>query len=222
MRRKFFALLLIAFSTAATAAELVRVVETRNLPQEQLPAPATASHELRLSIYTFKGARWQTADIVAATLDALPLLAQCGIAVAAVELKVLEAPLKFRYYSVPVARELLREITVAKPALFFVDDTYSEPAYDAEAIGLSNAKTRPELANTIWFAYGAHDLPFAIAHELVHVLSDNGDHSEAADNLMRPETSPGSTRLTDAQCIRLRGVAEPNGLLTRRAGAPRR
>ena len=222
MRSKFLALLLIAFSTAALAAEPVRVIETRELPQEQLPAPATSTHELKLSIYMFKGARWQTADIVAATLDALPLLAQCGIAVAAVELRVLEAPLKFRYYSTPVARELLREITVAKPALFFVDDTYSEPAYDAEAIGLSNAKTRPELANTIWFAYGAHDLPFAIAHELVHVLSDNGDHSEAADNLMRAETSPSSTRLTDAQCIRMRGVAEPNGLLTRRAGAPRK
>ena len=222
MRSKFLALLLIAFSTAALAAEPVRVIETRELSQEQLPAPATATHELKLSIYMFKGARWQTADIVAATLDALPLLAQCGIAVAAVELRVLEAPLKFRYYSTLVARELLREITVAKPALFFVDDTYSEPAYDAEAIGLSNAKTRPELANTIWFAYGAHDLPFAIAHELVHVLSDNGDHSEAADNLMRAETSPSSTRLTDAQCSRLRGVAEPNGLLTRRAGAPRK
>ena len=132
MRSKFLALLLIAFSTAALAAESVRVIETRELPKALLPA---ASHELRLSIYTFKGARWQTADIVAATLDALPLLAQCGIAVAAVELRVLEAPLKFRYYSTPVARELLREITVAKPALFFVDDTYSEPAYDAEAIG---------------------------------------------------------------------------------------
>lgn len=220
MRRKLFALLLTAFSTAALAAEPVRVIETRILPQEQFPAPANASHDLKLSIYTFKGTRWQTADIVAAALDALPLLAQCGIAVAAVELKVLEAPLKFRYYSTPVARELLREITVAKPAIFFVDDTYSEPAYDAEAIGLSNAKTRPELANTIWFAYGARDLPFAFAHELVHVLSDNGDHSEAPDNLMRAATSPANTRLTDAQCTRMRGVAAPNGLLTHRAAAP--
>ena len=87
---------------------------------------------------------------------------------------------------------------------------------------MSNAKTRPELANTIWFAYGARDLPLALAHELVHVLSDNGDHSDAPDNLMRPETSPGNTRLTDAQCSLLRRVAEPNGLLTRRAGAARR
>lgn len=113
----------------------------------------------------------------------------------------------------------MREITVTKPALFFVDDTYSEPAYDAEAIGLSNAKSRPEIANTIWFAYGARDLPFALAHELVHVLSDNGDHSDAPDNLMSPETTPANTRLTSAQCSRLRTVAELNGLLARRAAA---
>ena len=68
------------------------------------------------------------------------------------------------------------------------------------------------------------DLPQALAHELVHVLSDNGDHSEAPDNLMNPQTSPARTRLTEAQCSRLRAMAEPNGLITRRAvaGAPRK
>ena len=147
------------------------------------------------------------------------MLTQCGVAVAGVELRVLETPSRFHFYSTPVARELMREMTVARPAVFFVDDTYSEPAYDAEAIGLSNAKTRPELANTIWFAYGARDLPLALAHELVHVLSDSGDHSDDADNLMRTETSPANTRLTAAQCNRLRIVAEANGLIAPRAAA---
>lgn len=211
--------LLLAVSTAAWAAEPVRVIETRTLPLDEFPAPANASHDLRLSLYLFKGTRWLTADVVAAVYDALPMLAQCGVAVAGVELKILDAPLKFRLFSTPIARELMREIAVTKPALFFVDDTYSEPAYDAEAIGLSNAKSRPEIANTIWFAYGARDLPFALAHELVHVLSDNGDHSDAPDNLMSPETTPANTRLTSAQCSRLRTVAELNGLLARRAAA---
>ncbi len=219
MRLRFFFLLLLAVSTSAPAAGQVRVIETRTVPQAQLPATANASHDLRLSVYTFRGTRWLPADIVAAVLAALPMLGQCGVAVAGVELRVLEAPFRYHFYSTPVARELMREIVVAKPAVFFVDDTYSEPAYDAEAIGLSNAKTRPELANTIWFAYGARDLPLALAHELVHVLSDSGDHSEAPDNLMRPETSTANTRLTDAQCSRLRAIAEPNGLLARRVAA---
>ena len=216
---RFAAVLLFAASTVALAAEPVRVIETRILPQEQLPAATNASHDLRLYLYAFRGTRWLPADIVAAVLEALPLLAQCGVRVAGVELRLLATPSRFHFYSTPVSSQLMREITVAKPAVFFVDDTYSDPAYDAEAIGLSNASTRPDLANTIWFAYGARDLPVAFAHELVHVLSDNGDHSEAPDNLMRPETSPANTRLTDAQCSRLRAIAEANGLLARRAAA---
>ncbi len=216
--RLWLAGLLLAASPAAAGADAVSVIETRSLPRELLPAPKDASHDLKLSLYAFKGSRWLPADITGAVLDALPMLAQCGVAVTSVEFRILDAPLKFRFFSTPVSRELLREYTVAKPALLFVDDTYSQPAYDAEAIGLSNAQTRPELTNTIWFAYGAHDLPFAIAHELVHVLSDNGDHSDAPNNLMRPATSPSNTQLTDVQCNRMRTVAEANGLMTRRPG----
>ena len=215
---RWFGSLVLAVSTAVSAADTVSVIETRSLPPELLPSPRDATHDLRLSVYAFKGSRWLPADITGAVLDALPMLAQCGVATVSVELRILDAPLKFRFFSAPVSRELLREYTVAKPALLFVDDTYSQPAYDAEAIGLSNAQTRPELTNTIWFAYGAHDLPFAIAHELVHVLSDSGDHSDAPDNLMRPGTSPSNKRLTDVQCNKLRTVAEANGLIKRRAG----
>jgi hypothetical protein len=215
---RWLAVLVFVASTTAVAADTVRVVETRSVPPENFPKVAAATHDLKLSLYAFKNSHWQPDEIVAAVLEALPMVGQCGVAIASVELRVLDAPVKFRFFATPVSRELLREFAVTKPALLFVDDTYSTPAYDAEAIGLSNAETRPELSNTIWFAHGARDLPHAIAHELVHVLSDNGEHSNAPDNLMRPATSPSSTRLTDLQCNRMRTVAEANGLLTRRAG----
>ena len=206
---------------AALAAEQVRVVETLAVPKEQLPVARGASHELRLSLYTFRGTRWVPREIVAAVLDSARLLAQCGVALAGVELRVLEAPRRFHFYSTPVSRELLREVAVSKPAIFYVNDTLNQPAYDAEAIGLANAATRPELANTIWFAYGSRDLPLVLAHELVHVLSDSGDHSDEPGNLMRAETSPANTRLSDAQCHRLRSRGEANGLLTRHAVSER-
>jgi hypothetical protein len=215
---RWFACLLVVASTAASGAEAVRVIETRSVPAEQLPVAKSATHELKLSLYAFKGSRWLPADIITAVVDALPLLSQCGVAIASADLRILDAPRRFHFFSTPVSRELLREFTVQKPALIFVDDTYSKPAYDAEAIGISNAAERPELMNTIWFAYGARDLPLAIAHELVHVLSDNGDHIDALDNLMRPGTAATRTRLTSEQCERLRIVAEANGLLTRRGG----
>jgi hypothetical protein len=212
---RFVTALLLVASAAALTAEPVRLVETRTVPKEQLPVAQGASHDLQLSLYTFQGARWVAHEILVAALDSVRALAQCGVALDGAELRLLAAPRRFHFYSTPVSSELLREIAVAKPAIFFVDDTLNRPAFDAEAIGLENAATRSELANTVWLAYGARDLPLALAHELVHVLSDSGEHSEEPGNLMRTETSPQNTHLSDAQCERLRARGETNGLLTR-------
>ena len=208
------AALLLAPGVAAQAAEPARVVETRALSRQLLPAAPGATHELRLSLHAFRGSHWTQQEIEPAVLEAARLLAQCGVALAGAELRLLEAPRRFHFYSTPVSRELLQDLRVSKPAIFFVDDTRNRPAYDAEAIGLANSATRPELANTVWIAHGARDLPFALAHELAHLLSDNGEHSEEPRNLMRAETSPENTRLTDAQCQRLRERGAANGLLT--------
>ena len=170
---------------------------------------------LTLHAYRFVGSRWRSEDIASALPRAAGLLAQCGVAVERAELTGIEAPRRFHFYFTPVSRELARDLRAAKPALFFVEDTRNEPAFDAEAIGLSNAARRPELANTVWIAYGTRDLPHAIAHELVHVLSDSGEHSEENGNLMQDETSPRNTTLSAAQCARLRERGEANGLLVR-------
>ena len=101
-----------------------------------------------------------------------------------------------------------------RPAIYFVEDTLNRPAFDAEAIGRANSGNRPELADTIWVAAGTRDLHVALAHELFHVLEDSGAHSDEPNNLMRPETTPENTRLTDSQCAQMRATAERNGLLT--------
>ena len=111
------------------------------------------------------------------------------------------------------SRDLLGRINVRKPAVFFVDDTHQQPPFDAEAIGRANARSRPELVDTIWVVHGARDLPQTLAHELVHVLSDSGAHSETAGNLMREETGSHDTRLTAAQCEAMRSRGRQNGLL---------
>jgi hypothetical protein len=97
--------------------------------------------------------------------------------------------------------------------VFFVDATRQQPAFDAEAIGRGNSRTRPELADTVWIVRDARDPGVALAHELAHVLMDSGEHSDEPGNLMREETAPASTRLTDAQCARLRETGRANGLL---------
>ena len=206
---------LLAVGMPACAAEEIRIIETRAILVEQPRAAPLPSHGIQLSLYVFRGARWAPDEVATAALESARLLGQCGVTLARAELHVVEAPRRFHFYSTPVSRELLRVMPVAKPAVFFVDETHNRPAFDAEAVGRSNAATRPELADTVWVAYGARDLPLALAHELVHVLSDSGDHSNEPGNLMREETSPRNTRLSEAQCERLRSRGEANGLLSR-------
>ena len=201
-------------ATLAGAADAPAPV-TSELASQKLRRVPKATHHLKLYAHTFRGTRWNNDEILTAVVEAAGLLAQCDIAVTGIELRVIEAPQRFHYYYTPVSRELLRHFTTPKPALFFVEDTKNNPAFDAEAIGLANAKTRPELAMTVWVAYGARDLSRALAHELVHVLSDSGDHTDEPGNLMRAETSPSQHRLTAAQCDLMRSRGETNGLLKR-------
>ncbi len=204
----------------AAVAQPVRVVSTWPIARAELPAVPAATHELRLSAHVFTGSRWSVPEIVAAIGGAAHLLAQCDVAVTTAELRVIEAPPRFHVYFTPVSRALLRVIEIARPALFFVEDTRNQPAFDAEAIGRANSATRPELADTVWITRGAPDLSITIAHELVHLLSDSGTHEDAPGNLMRPETAPDHTRLSVSQCLALRTRGEANGLLTRRVAAP--
>ena len=209
-------LVLLAGASTAFGSEEIRVVETRNIVVNAA-AENGASHELQLFLYSFRGTRWSQEHIVETALEGAELLEQCGVVLSRATLHVLEAPARFRYYHTPVSRELLRRIKVTKPAVFFVEDTRNNPSFDAEAIGRGNARTQPELTDTIWIAYEARDLPQTFAHEVVHVLSDEGEHSTEPANLMRASTSWRNTRLTAAQCARLRSRGEMNGLLTARS-----
>jgi hypothetical protein len=208
------ALLFAALPALGYAAEPVAVVEVRPMDlKKTLGVLPNGTHHLKLYAYTFRGTRWSLDEIAEAVVGSARLLAQCGITLSAAELRVINAPARFQYYYTPVSRELLRHIDTPKPAVFFVEDTRNNPAFDAEAIGLANSKHRIELANTVWVAHGARDLPYALAHELVHVLSNSGDHSNEPGNLMRAETAPENTRLTAAQCELMRSRGEANGLL---------
>ena len=217
MRRLVSSLVFVALiPSSAQAADGIVLVETHAVSPEPWTAAAAPTHRLGLYLYVFAGTRWQPGDIVAAVREAMPLLAQCGVALAGAELKLIEAPREFHFYSTPVSSRLLRAMKVPKPAVFFVEDTKNEPGFDAEAIGRSNSTLRPELADTVWIAHGARDLPLALAHELVHLLSDSGEHSNEPGNLMLPETSPANTRLSAGQCERLRIRGTANALLERK------
>jgi Zn-dependent protease with chaperone function len=171
---------------------------------------------MRLTLVHFKGGSWQENDIQVAATRASGILAQCGITLGGTELVRADVEARFRVFHTPTSRELARNLRPTTPAIYFVDRTRQDPAFDAEAIGRGNSRSRPELQDTVWVVRGARDLDLVLAHELAHVLMDSGEHSEETGNLMRDETAPGNTRLSVAQCSRLRETGTANGLLSPR------
>ena len=175
------------------------------LPQPQLTLP--------LTVVMIEGSGWTRDRADAALREAGAILVQCGVRLERGDPVVLSVAPDLMDFSTPAARELARAHPVARPAVYLVRDTRSRPAFDAEAIGRGNSRTRPEIADTVWMTAAARDPGIALAHELAHVLMDGGEHSEEQGNLMRDETSARNTSLTAAQCARLRGTGRANGLL---------
>jgi hypothetical protein len=185
------------------------------LPLAVLPAQAQEAYALRLTLVHFAGGSWQAEEIAAAAAEASKILSQCGIVAGKPELLRADVETRFRYFHTPTSRELARKLRPRTPAVYFADGTRQDPAFDAEAIGRGNSRSRPELQDTVWVMRGARDLGVVLAHELAHVLMDSGEHSDEPGNLMREETTPENTGLTATQCARLRDTAFANGLLSR-------
>ena len=179
-----------------------------------LPALAQERPELRLTLVLLAGGAWPESEAVAAAQGATRILGQCGIDVTPLDVVRAQVEPGFRLFHTPRSRALARKLQPRRPAVFFVDGTLQRPAYDAEAIGRGNSRSRPELADTVWIVRDARDPAIVLAHELAHVLMDSGEHSDEPGNLMRDETTPANTRLSDAQCTRLRQTGVSNGLLT--------
>ena len=168
---------------------------------------------LRLTVVMLEGSGWTLERADGALREAGAILVQCGVTLERTGPVVLRVPPELMDFSTPAARELARARPVARPALYLVRETRSRPAFDAEAIGRGNSRTRPEIADTVWMTAATRDPGIALAHELAHLLMDSGEHSEEAGNLMRDETSARNTSLSARQCARLRDTGKSNGLL---------
>ena len=212
--RIFFLLLVATCSALAQGPEAISILERRTINLGSVPP--VPGPELRLTLAYLEGNGWTPEAIAAAANEGARILGQCGLALKIVELVRVAAPGKFHDFLTPLSRELAAALQLGKPTVYFVAGTRQRPAFDAEAIGRGNSRTRPELRDTVWITRGTRDLGIAMTHELVHVLMDSGEHSEEPDNLMRDETAPGNSRLSMAQCARLREVGTANGLLSPR------
>jgi hypothetical protein len=204
-----FLALLNGLCSSAIAAAPVFEIENRRL--FEVPAAEGGQHTLTLTLANIGG--WNDEDIAAGVGQAGRILATCGIRLARAELLRVRVPDSHRDFFVPRSRELARALALPKPALYFAAGTRQTPAFDAEAIGRGNSRSRPELRDTVWIARGARDPGIVIAHELAHVLADSGAHDNTPGNLMAEATTPDNTRLSAAQCVRITATGTRNGLL---------
>jgi len=85
--------------------------------------------------------------------------------------------------------------------LVLARDSRMQQPFDAEAFGKGNTRTRPWLENSIWLVNGGSDPGIAIAHEIYHILANDGSHVPGPKNLMRDKTDPAATELTVPQCL---------------------
>lgn len=176
-----------------------------------LPRPPAPTQLLELRLVNLDG--WPAAQLRAAVAQTAEILGQCGIGLVRADLFSVQVPDSHRHFDTPRSRELARALDLPRPVVFFAAGTRQVPAYDAEAIGRGNSRSRPELADSVWVARGARDLGIVLAHELAHVLMDSGEHDGTPGNLMGASTTPENTALNAAQCERLRRTGERHGLL---------
>ena len=201
----------VLFASAA-AAQAPIVIHERHTIRLAVTSPRPA-YELHLTAAYLEGTGWSADDIRALVTQSSRILAQCDLGLTELTLVRVGAPVRFLDYATGPARELALALSLAKPTLYFVADTRQQPAFDAEAIGRGNSRTRPELADTVWVTRATRDPAIAVAHELAHVLMDSGAHSTEDGNLMRDETLAQNVRLSPAQCARLRSKALEHGLI---------
>ena len=187
-------------------------VEERASEQLVLSSP---SHEkaLDLAIVALEGAGWQPAAVRAMLDGAARVFQQCGIALRKVSVHRLAAPERLRYFTADTAQALVETRAYPKPAVYLMADTRRPVAFDAEAFAPANSGAQSQLADTVWIMRGIRHPEVALAHELVHILTNSGEHVSTPGNLMHEETALENTRLTADQCRRILSSGTARGLL---------
>jgi len=158
---------------------------------------------------------WSVAGVRAALQQAFRILAQCDVVAGEVNGFTIRAEDYLLDLSTGSARSLLESVAAQQPTLVFARNTRMQAAYLGEAFGYGNTRHRPWLTNSVWLMRDVDDVGIALAHELYHVLANNGEHVRGRPNLMQPDTRPESTELTPQQCRLAQNSGFANGLLSK-------
>ncbi len=156
---------------------------------------------------------WDGNEILQLVQRSADIIRQCDIDLLPAKMLEVSAPDGVRDFSRSNAKLLTDKVGSQGPRVFFVRDTLDRPAFEAVTFGTANSKSNPALRFTVWITAATRDPHIALAHELAHVLLDDGSHTPSPGNLMHSDTSSGSVELSAKQCTKMRHMAQLNGLL---------
>ncbi|MFK7855728.1 MAG: S8/S53 family peptidase [Granulosicoccus sp.] len=178
----------------------------------------SASNELNLPLDVLVLDEGWSIDDVSAVLDeAAEILSVCNVHFSDVKIRLIDAPEYLRDLESGSAKTLMDAVRLSGPqrrtTAVFANDTRMSRPFDAEAFGRGNTRTRPWLTDSVWLTLALKDRGIALAHELFHVLSNSGQHSDATGNLMLARTTGNNRALSQDQCHSARNRAIDMGLL---------
>ena len=172
--------------------------------------------ELTLSLDILKlDPGWDEERVSSMLEQAFTILQTCGIARGTVAVYDVEAVDYLKDLTTGTAHTLLttRLGSGENVAVVLARDTFMQDPYEAEAFGLGNTRTRPWLRYSVWLTESVQHESIALAHELFHVLANDGRHVQDTGNLLQQRTQAGNTRLTEQQCEAARTFGVSSGLL---------
>ncbi|MGI9318282.1 MAG: S8 family serine peptidase [bacterium] len=169
----------------------------------------SADRNLSLNVLQLD-ARWEIEETKAAIEEVNTILAQCGIAITKLKFFGTEIPDYLQDLETGTAHTVLERFRELHPdendiVLLLARDSRMQIEFEAQAFGQANSATRPWLENTLWIMHGARDVPIVLAHEMMHILSNSGEHAPSPKNLMSADTDAQGTALTPAQCALAQG-----------------
>ena len=148
------------------------------------------------------------------------VLSSCAIELLPAEVSFYDTLPHLRNMSVGHSKTLRQELSLKRPTIYLLDETrlLRSPdgelfRFDAEAFGRGNTRYRSWLLDTVWISSDVIDADLAVAHELMHVLMNSGEHNDLPGNLMNAATSATNTRISPRQCLQAIENGVANGLM---------
>jgi len=200
------------FPARADEIELLGRSEVAVEVKHRAPAQRRA-YEFRPTLILINDSGWTQKLLIDASTRGTEILNQCGIGVPVISLITLKTSEQYKDPDRSQRINLARSVSpAAKPLVFFIRSA-SDVMKDAFSYGRSNTRSA-ELKDTVWVKNALSDIAgVALAHELVHILSNSGEHINEPGNLMNEDADTTTVKLKPDQCNNIIKHGIENGFL---------